>query len=75
MRQVISISLPPQRATQVQRLAVRRGYHTVSNYIAHLIQDDANLISEEQLLRSVKQARAEYRMGKVIHAKSLDELI
>ncbi len=75
MRQVISISLPPQQAAQAQRLAVRRGYRTLSNYIAHLIKDDTDLITEDQLLRSVKQARAEYRKGTVIHAKSLDELL
>ena len=36
---------------------------------------DANLISEAELLQSVKQARAEYKKGKIVRAKSLDELL
>lgn len=75
MRQVISVSLPVQQATKVRKLAVQRGYQNVSKYINHLIEADADLITEEKLLQSVKRARSEYRKGTIIHAKSLDELL
>ncbi len=75
MRQVISLSLPGKQATKVKSLARQRGYKSVSNYIHYLIQSDAELISEAELLRSVKKARSEYRQGKVIRANSLDELL
>lgn len=75
MRQVISLSLPPKQAATMRKLTVQRGYKNVSQYIAKLIEMDADLISEAELLQSVKQARAEYKKGKVIHAKSLDELL
>ena len=75
MRKVVSLSLSTKQATQVRRLAQQRGYANLSSYIAHLIHSDADLISEEELLQSVKQARSEYKKGKVIHAQSLDELL
>lgn len=75
MRQIISLSLPTKQAATVRKLSIQRGYKNVSQYIASLVSMDAELISEAELLQSVKQARAEYKKGKVVRAKSLDELL
>lgn len=75
MRQIISLSLPTKQTATMRKLTVQRGYKNVSQYIADLITMDADLISEAELLKSVKQARAEYKKGKVVRAKSLDELL
>lgn len=75
MRQIISLSLPATQATTMRKLSAQRGYKNVSQYIANLIAIDADLITEAELLRSIKQARAEYKKGTVVRAKSLDELL
>lgn len=75
MRQIISLSLPTKQATTMRKLTLQRGYKNVSQYITNLIVMDSDLITETELLQSVKQARAEYKKGKVVHAKSLDELL
>lgn len=75
MRQIISLSLPTKQATTMRKLTAQRGYKNVSQYIAQLIEMDADLITEAELLKSVKQARAEYKQGKVVRANSLDELL
>lgn len=43
--------------------------------IKWLKRHEFDLIIKIELLKSVKQARAEYKKGEVIHAKSLDELL
>ncbi|MBI2415542.1 MAG: hypothetical protein HYV33_02655 [Candidatus Kerfeldbacteria bacterium] len=75
MRQIISLSLPTKQAVIMRKLTAQRGYKNVSQYITSLITMDADLISEAELIQSVKHARAEYKKGKVIKAKSLDELL
>lgn len=75
MRQIISLSLPTKQAVTMRKLTTQRGYKNVSQYITNLITMDADLITEAELLQSVKQARAEYKKGKVVQAKSLDELL
>ena len=75
MRQIISLSLPTKQATLVRKLARDRGFKSVSNYLTHLIQTDEELISEAELLKSVREAREEYRKGQAIQASSLEELL
>lgn len=75
MRQVLSLSFPPQTTTKIKQLAKKRGFESVSGYIQHLIILDRELISEERLWKSVKQARQEYKAGKTVKAKSIAELI
>lgn len=75
MRQIISLSLPAKQAVTMKKLSIQRGYDNVSQYIANLIAMDADLITEAELLQSVREARAEYNNGTVVHAKSLDELL
>jgi hypothetical protein len=75
MRQVLSLSLPQQTTKEIKKSAKQRGFDSVSGYVKYLFDLDKDLISETELLNSVKSARQEYKEGKVIKAKSLAELI
>lgn len=75
MRQVISLSLPQGATREIKSLSKQRGFASLSGYIKHLIELDKDLISEKELLSSIKQARKEYREGKIITTKSMSELI
>jgi hypothetical protein len=75
MRQVLSLSLRQQTTKEIKKSAKQRGFDSVSGYVKYLFDLDKDLISETELLNSVKSARQEYKEGKVIKAKSLAELI
>jgi Arc/MetJ-type ribon-helix-helix transcriptional regulator len=75
MRQVISVSLPQETTREIKSLSKMRGFSSVSGYIKHLIELDKDLISEKDLLGSVKQARKDYKEGRTVVAKSISELI
>ena len=75
MRQIISLSLPQEITEEVKSLSKIRGFSSVSGYIKHLIELDKDLISEKELLDSVKQARKDYKEGRTVTAKSMLELI
>ena len=75
MRKVLSLSLPLQTTKEIKKSAKQRGFDSVSGYIKYLFELDKDLISETELLSSIKSARKEYKEGKAIKAKSLAELI
>ena len=75
MRQVLSLSFPEKMTKEVKNLAKRRGFDSLSSYIKYLVELDKELISETELLASVKEARREYRAGKAVKAKSIAELL
>ena len=75
MRQVLTISLPTTVRSHVKTLAASRGFQSVSTYIQYLINLDRELISEAELLASVREARREYKAGKTVRAKSLADLV
>ncbi len=75
MRQVLSLSLPSKTARKIKSLSKERGYGSVSSYIKHLVELDEDLISEREILLSIKQARAEYKKGETISAKSIADLL
>lgn len=75
MRQVLSLSLPTTDVRQVKILAKKRGYNSVSSYVKYLLKADKDLISETELLKTIREARKEYRVGKSIKAKSLADLV
>ncbi|HLC70064.1 MAG TPA: hypothetical protein VJH75_03400 [Patescibacteria group bacterium] len=75
MRQILSISLPSTDVKLIKKHAKNRGYDSISAYIQHLYKEDADLITEAELLKSVREARKEYRTGKTITAKSLADLV
>ncbi len=75
MRQVLSLSLPATDVRQIKSLAEKRGYPSVSSYVKYLFQSDKDLISETELLKSVRAARKEYRQGRSVQAKSMADLV
>ena len=75
MRQVISVSLPMADVRQMKSLAKKRGYNSVSSYVKYLFKADEDLISEIELLKTVRAARKEYLNGKAIQAKSMADLV
>ena len=75
MRQVLSLSLPIADVRQIKKLTKKRGYSSVSSYIKYLFKEDFDLISEAELLKTIRTARKEYRAGKSIKARSLADLV
>ncbi|HKK54453.1 MAG TPA: hypothetical protein VJ926_02960 [Patescibacteria group bacterium] len=75
MRQVLSLSLPKQSSEKIKKLSKKRGFKSVSEYIKYLIDLDSNLISDAELLKSVKTAHQEYKTGNTIKANSIADLI
>lgn len=75
MRQVLSLSLPEETTKELKRSAKQRGFKSVSSYVKYLFYLDKDLISETELLDSVKLARKEYMEGKAVKVKSLAELL
>lgn len=75
MRQVLSLSLPQKTTIEIKKSAKQRGFDSVSGYVKYLFDLDKDLISETELLSSIKSARKEYKEGKAIRAKTLAELI
>ena len=74
MRQVLSLSLPEQTTKEIKASSAQRGFSSVSAYVKYLFELDKNLISEKDLLSSIKEARREYKQGKTIKAKSIADL-
>jgi len=75
MRDVLSLSLPAQATKEIKSLAKKRGFSSVSHYIRTLVESDKEIISEAELLNSIKTSQQEYSSGKTITAKSLAELL
>ena len=75
MRQVLSISLPQQTTKKIKTLSKKRGFNTVSSYVKYLIESDQDLISETELLGSIREARKEYKEGRTIKAESMKSLL
>ncbi len=75
MRTVLSLSMPVRTAQQIKRRAKQRGYKSVSAYIQNIVAEDEHLITEEELIKSMKLAEKEYKAGKTIVVKSLAELL
>lgn len=75
MRQVLSLSLPQTTAQKIKILSKQRGYKSVSGYINYLIELDADLITEKELMKSIEDARIEYKKGQTVQAGSLADLV
>jgi hypothetical protein len=75
MRQVLSLSLPEQITKEIKVSSKQRGFSSVSSYVKYLFDLDRNLISEKELLSSIKEARREYKQGKTIKASSIADLL
>jgi Arc/MetJ-type ribon-helix-helix transcriptional regulator len=75
MRQILSLSLPEQTTKEIRVRSKRRGFGSVSSYVKYLFELDKDLISEKELLSTIKEARKEYKQGKAIKAKSIAGLL
>ena len=75
MRQVLSVSFPQHLVKEVKKIAKERGFDSVSSYIKQLIEMDKGLISETELLKTIKQSREDHKAGKSLAANSISELI
>jgi len=76
MRTTISFAISPQEAESTKKLAILRGFQTVSDYIRHLIrEDDAFLISENELVRRSSESERLHAHGKDIRANSIADLM
>jgi len=75
MRHVLSLSLPEDMANDIKKSAKKRGFASVSAYIKYLFGLDQDLISETELLKTVKDARSEYKKGKSVQADSISDFL
>lgn len=76
MRTTISVAVSPREAKKSRELALARGFENLSEYIRFLLaSDDADLISEDELLRRAKQVLGLEKRGKLIRVKSMADLI
>ena len=75
MHQTLNISLSQQTIKEIKTLSRERGFATVSDYIKYLIELDSDLISETELLDSIREARKEYREGRAIKVESIKDLL
>lgn len=75
MRQVLSLSLPKKTTKEIKKNAKIRGFDSVSGYVKYLFDLDKDLISEKELMNSIKSARDEYKKGKTVKTKSLADLV
>ena len=76
MRTTISVSLDKAGVTKIKQLATKRGFHTASDYVRFLLeQDDIDLISESELIARAKEADSLHQKNRFVRAKSLAEFM
>lgn len=75
MRQVLSLSLPATEVRELKNASKNRGFASLSSYIQYLFKNEADLISETDLLKNAKLAQKEYLAGKSTKARSLADLV
>lgn len=75
MREILTLSLPPQTKQLIKKKSKMKGFSSVSSYIQYLIKQEDDLISEEELIAEAKKAKREYKSGKLKELKSLNDLM
>jgi len=77
MREILTLSLPAKTKEMIKKRVAKRGFTSISQYVKFLFDQDSDdsMISEEELLKAVKEAEEEYRQGKTIKAKSMADLL
>jgi len=75
MRDILTLSIPNKTKELIKQKVQKSGFANVSRYIQFLIQQDNEVISELELLKSIKEAQKEYDTGKAIKAKSIADLV
>jgi hypothetical protein len=75
MREILTLSMPGKTKKLIRKRAKANGFKSVSAYIQCLVTQEDDLISEEELLKTVRQAQKEYKEGKAIEADSLRDFL
>ncbi|MDP3900005.1 MAG: hypothetical protein Q8Q23_02900 [bacterium] len=75
MRSVLSLSLDDKTIKMVKEQSKRYGFDNVSQYIRRLINTHDDIITEDELVKDIEQARKEYKRGNFIKAKSLADFL
>jgi len=75
MIKVLSISLPSAVLEDIKNKSKKRHFESVSSYVKYLFSLDNDLISENELLNTIKSSRSEYQKGESISADSLSDLL
>ena len=75
MREVLTLSLPPKTTQLIKKKAKNKGFDSVSGYIKYLIKMDDDVISADELLEMAKQARKDYKQGKLAKLNSIADLV
>lgn len=71
MRDILNISLSKELARKLDDMVKKEKYSTKSEFIRNLIREK---MEYEELVKSVKKSKAEFRAGKILPARSLKEL-
>ena len=75
MREILTLSLPSQTKEIIKKRSQINGFNSVSAYIQHLIKQEDDLISEDELWNEVQKARQGYKEGKLKKLNSIKDLI
>ena len=76
MRTTISIAVTPRVVENTMKLAKKRGFPTVSEYLRFLLnEDDESYISEDNILRRGQEVDRLDRQGKLIRGKRLRDFV
>lgn len=71
MRKILNISLSKELVRDVEVMTKRGKYSSKSEFIRDLVRAKKEY---DELVRSVKKSEAEFRAGKALPARSLEEL-
>jgi hypothetical protein len=73
MRKALNIIITDDLEKRIKKTAKQRGFSSVGDYIKMLILENSDLVSEEELMEVSKSARKDFKNGKLIKEKSLDD--
>jgi len=74
MRSTLTLSLPAEMLESLRQKAKRAGM-SVSGYVRRLVTHESHLITEDEVLARWKEAKKNYRAGKVKVLRSFNDLM
>lgn len=75
MRKVLSISLQGETIKLIDRQVKERHFPSTSDYIRHLVENEEEMITEQDVLKYASEARRDYKLGKTKVLRSLRDLM
>ncbi len=75
MRKILSLSFQPEILKKIKENTKKYGFKSISSYFKYLISMDDDLITEDEILEGAKEAKRDYKNGKLLEANSLDDLL